>query len=241
MSTTKKKPGRVATRPETIERSIHLVRCEKIMFDFDLAVLYEVDTRILVQAVKRNIERFPEDFMFQLSVVELESWRSQFVISNSGVRMGLRRPPFAFSEQGVAMLSSVLRSPRAVEVNIQIMRTFVRLRALMLTHRDLASKLNRPEKSTTSNSPSCSKLFGNSWLNRPQTRDARSVCGTSSDGWVRAGIHARAAAADSRSSRTAQRGDVTIRDLRPGHEHDLLFSVHLGRARSDRKRLRPPA
>lgn len=146
MSRTKPEPARATTSHERIERSIYLVRGEKVMFDFDLAGLYEVETRILVQAVKRNIERFPQDFMFQLSGAELENWRSQFVISNSGVRMGLRRPPFAFSEQGVAMLSSVLRSPRAVEVNIQIMRTFVRLRALMLTHRDLTAKLAALEK-----------------------------------------------------------------------------------------------
>jgi len=116
------------------------------MLDFDLAKLYGVETKVLVQAVKRNIDRFPEDFMFRLSKQELNDWRSQFVTSNPGAKMGLRRSPCAFSEQGVAMLSSVLRSKQAVQVNIQIMRAFVKLRELMLTHQDLARKLRQLEK-----------------------------------------------------------------------------------------------
>ena len=92
MGTTKQEPARATTGLERIERSIYFVRGEKVMFDFDLAALYEVETRILIQAVKRNIGRFPEDFMFQLSGVELENWRSQIVMSNSRVRMGLRLP-----------------------------------------------------------------------------------------------------------------------------------------------------
>jgi hypothetical protein len=98
------------------------------------------------QAVKRNLNRFPEDFMFQLTKVELEDWRSQIVTSNPAAKMGLRRPPYAFTEQGVAMLSSVLRSERAVMVNIEIMRTFVRLRELLATHADLARRLDELEK-----------------------------------------------------------------------------------------------
>jgi len=140
---------RNATAPvplEQIERRIHIIRGAKVLLDFDLAELYGVETRALVQAVKRNLERFPEDFMFKLSSGELEQWRSQFVTSKPGAKMGLRRPPYAFSEHGVAMLSSVLRSQRAVEVNIQIMRTFVRLRRLMLTHRDLARRLGELEQ-----------------------------------------------------------------------------------------------
>jgi hypothetical protein len=93
---------------ERIERSILFIRGDKVMLDFDLAKLYDVETRSLNQAVKRNIERFPADFMFQLTSEEFQEWRSQFVISNPGAKMGLRRPPYAFSEQGVAMLSSVL-------------------------------------------------------------------------------------------------------------------------------------
>jgi len=109
-----------------------------------LAELYEVEPRALVQAVKRNIERFPPDFMFQLSKVEFENLKSQIVTSNWG---GLRRAaPYAFTEQGVAMLSSVLNSRRAVQVNIEIMRAFVRLREIMSTHKDLVRRLNEMEK-----------------------------------------------------------------------------------------------
>ena len=103
--------------------------------------MYGVETRTLVQAVKRNLAGFPDDFMFQLSEDELEQWRSQFVLSNPSLKMGLRRPPYAFTEQGVAMLSSVLRSKRAVQVNVQIMRTFVRLRRMLADHEELSRKL----------------------------------------------------------------------------------------------------
>ena len=114
------------------------------MLSTHLAELYEVEPRALVQAVKRNIERFPPDFMFQLSKVEFQNLKSQIVTSNWG---GLRRAaPYAFTEQGVAMLSSVLNSRRAVQVNIEIMRAFVRLRELMATHKDLVRRLNEMEK-----------------------------------------------------------------------------------------------
>ncbi len=113
---------------ERIEQAIRLIRGQKVMLDMDLAELYGVGTKVLVQAVKRNENRFPSDFMFQMSKDELEDWRSQIVTSNPGTKMGLRRPPYCFTEQGVAMLSSVLRSERAVKVNVEIMRTFVRLR-----------------------------------------------------------------------------------------------------------------
>jgi hypothetical protein len=110
---------------ERIERRIFLIRGHKVMLSNDLAELYEVEPRILVQAVKRNIDRFPEDFMFQLSQEEFSILKSQIVISSWG---GLRRAtPYAFTEQGVAMLSSVLRSKRAIQVNIEIMRAFVML------------------------------------------------------------------------------------------------------------------
>jgi hypothetical protein len=116
------------------------------MLDRDLAELYGVETRVLVQAVKRNLRRFPADFMFQLSKQELENWRSQFVMSNPNTKMGLRRRPYAFTEQGVAMLSSVLHSDRAVDVNIAIMRAFVRLREMLATHADLARRLDELER-----------------------------------------------------------------------------------------------
>ena len=131
---------------ERIEQSILSIRGQKVMLDRDLAALYEVETRQLVQAVKRNIDRFPDDFMFQLSAEEFENWRSQIVISNPSAKMGARRRPYAFTEQGVAMLSSVLRSPRAVAVNVEIMRTFVRLRQMLASHAGLARKLAALER-----------------------------------------------------------------------------------------------
>ena len=110
---------------ERIEKSILMMRGQKVMLDRDLAELYGVTTAALNQAVKRNSDRFPADFMFQLDREEFEDWISQIVISNPGLRMGARRRPLAFTEQGVAMLSSVLRSKRAIQVNIAIMRAFV--------------------------------------------------------------------------------------------------------------------
>ena len=112
---------------ERVENAILLIRGEKVMLDRDRAALYHIPTRVLKQAVRRNIDRFPDDFMFVLDKSEFEAWRSQFVTSKSD-RKGLRYPPMAFTEQGVAMLSSVLNSQRAVQVNITVMRTFVRLR-----------------------------------------------------------------------------------------------------------------
>src|SRR5262249_131171 len=115
------------------------------MLDADLVELYGVETRVLLQAVGRNQKRFPKDFMFQLSKEEYELLRSQFVISKMG-RGSRRYLPYAFTEQGVPMLSSVLRSERAVQVNIEIMRAFVRLREMIATHKDLARKLEALEK-----------------------------------------------------------------------------------------------
>mgnify|MGYP001615489076 CR=1 FL=1 len=122
-----------------IERSILFIRQQKVLLDADLADLYRVETKQLVRAVKRNIDRFPVDFMFQLSNSEVTNLRSQFGTSRSWG--GRRYQPYAFTEQGVAMLSSVLRSPRAVSVNIEIMRAFVRLRQILSTHADLARQL----------------------------------------------------------------------------------------------------
>ena len=139
-------PSTALIPAERIERSILLIRGEKVLLDRDLADLYQVETRVLIQAVKRNIGRFPTDFMFQLSTKELEQWRSQFVMSNPAAKMGLRRRPYAFTEQGVAMLSSVLHSERAVDVNIEIMRAFVRLRQMLASHEELARKLDALEK-----------------------------------------------------------------------------------------------
>jgi len=135
-------PGQV----ERITKTILFLRGERVLLDEDLAVLYGVETRVLVQAVKRNLDRFPEDFMFQLSGEEWEGLRSQSVISKPEGRGGRRYAPYAFTEQGVAMLSSVLHSDQAVRVNIEIMRAFVRLREILSTHADLARKLESLER-----------------------------------------------------------------------------------------------
>ena len=125
---------------ERIEQSIYMIRGLKVMLDRDLAALYGVETRVLKQAVRRNVDRFPDDFMFVLTGKEFINWRSQFVTSNSD-KMGLRHAPMAFTEQGVAMLSTVLNSERAIDVNIAIMRTFVKLRQMLDSHARLAKKL----------------------------------------------------------------------------------------------------
>jgi hypothetical protein len=130
---------------ERIEKSIFLIRDEKVMLDRDLAKLYGVTTSALKQAVRRHSERFPPDFMFVLSLSELQAWRSQIVISKAD-RMGLRHAPMAFTEQGVAMLSSVLHSKRAVVVNVQIMRAFVQLRQMLASNADLSKKLEELER-----------------------------------------------------------------------------------------------
>ncbi len=132
---------------EKIVGKIYLIRGKKVMLDRDLAQMYSVETRTLNQAVKRNIRRFPEDFMFQLTTEEFENWISQIVISNSGKdRMGFRKRPYAFTEQGVAMLSSVLSSPTAIDVNIQIIRVFTRMREMLVSHKDILLKLETLEK-----------------------------------------------------------------------------------------------
>ncbi|MBX2954361.1 MAG: ORF6N domain-containing protein [Leadbetterella sp.] len=129
---------------DRIINKIYQLRERKIMLDSDLAELYGVETKVLNQAVKRNIERFPEDFMFQLSANEHNSLRSQNVTSNT--KGGRRYLPFAFTEQGVAMLSSVLKSKTAIHVNIQVIRVFTRMRELLLNNREILLKLEKVEK-----------------------------------------------------------------------------------------------
>lgn len=131
--------------PGFIERRIYLIRKQKVMLDSDLAELYGVTTKRLNEQVRRNLKRFPEDFMLQLNADEASLLRSQFATSNVG-RGGRRYLPYAFTEQGVAMLSTVLNSERAIQVNIAIMRTFVQLREMLATHKDLAQKLEALEK-----------------------------------------------------------------------------------------------
>jgi hypothetical protein len=152
MEVKKSVKGRIVVPIERITQTILLIRGQKVILDEDLAQLYEVETKALNRAVKRNLDRFPEDFMFQLTTEEFmnlrfqsgtSNLRSQTVTSSWG---GRRYPPYAFTEQGVAMLSSVLRSDRAIHVNIEIMRAFVRLRQILASHKDLARKLAALEK-----------------------------------------------------------------------------------------------
>jgi len=130
----------LSLKVEEIATSIFLVRGQRVMLDHDLARLYGVSTKVLLQAVKRNIERFPSDFMYSLTVKEAANLRSQIVTSSWG---GRRYLPHAFTEQGVAMLSGVLKSRRAIEANIRIMRAFVRFKEFLLAHRELAQKLDK--------------------------------------------------------------------------------------------------
>ena len=130
---------------ERILDKIYLIRDNKVMLDRDLAQLYEVETRRLKEQVKRNITRFPKDFMFELTKEELDKWRKQYGQSNKEI-MGLRIPPFAFTEHGVVMLASVLNSERAVQVNIQIVRVFNRMREMLMTHQELFLKLEQLEQ-----------------------------------------------------------------------------------------------
>jgi len=144
--------SRVLVPVEIIERHILLIRGHKVMLDTHLAELYQVPTKALNQAVRRNIDRFPNDFMFQLTRGEADALISHFAISSlrsqivTSKRGGRRYLPYVFTEQGVAMLSTVLKSKRAIAVNIAIMRTFVRLRQILATHKELAERLQAMEK-----------------------------------------------------------------------------------------------
>ena len=126
-----------------INSKIYTIRNLKVMLDFDLAKIYQVETRVFNQTVKRNILRFPNDFMFQLTKDELDNWRSQIVTSNPNFTMGLRKLPYVFTEQGVSMLSAVLKSKTAIDISIQIMRTFIEMRKYSLTHNELAQKIEQ--------------------------------------------------------------------------------------------------
>jgi hypothetical protein len=154
---------------EIIERKIYLIRGMKVMLDRDLAFLYEINTKVLIQAIKRNKDRFPYDFMFQISEKEFKNWRSQIVTSNPGAKMGLRRPPYVFTEHGVAMLSSVLKSKKAVQVNVAIVRAFIKLRELLATHKDLIleiDKIKREQKGQNKRIQSIISII-NQMLNPP--------------------------------------------------------------------------
>jgi len=143
---------------ESIINKIYLIRGMKVMIDRDLAEMYGVPTKALKQAVKRNKERFPEDFMFEMTNSELTNWRSQIVTSNSD-KMGLRYPPFCFTEQGVAMLSSILNSATAIQVNIQIIRIFSKLKEALLAHKDILLAIEKLEKDVKQNKQDIALIF----------------------------------------------------------------------------------
>jgi hypothetical protein len=131
---------------ERVQSRILIVRGRKVLLDADLASLYGVETRVLNQAVRRNQERFPPDFMFRLSAKELAIWRSHFVMSNPAAKMGMRRPPLAFTEHGALMAATVLNSSRAIQASLYVVRAFVRLRNFLQSHRDIARRLDEHEK-----------------------------------------------------------------------------------------------
>ena len=144
---------------ETITRKIFLIRDQKVMVDRDLAELYGVETKYLKRQVKRNTDRFPEDFMFELTKEEFANWRSQFVTSNSSNKMGLRYAPYVFTEQGVAMLSSVLNSPKAIAVNIKIIRVFTKLREMLFNNKDLLLRMEKIERKLSSQNKNIELVF----------------------------------------------------------------------------------
>ncbi len=144
---------------EAIMNMIYIVRGHRVMLDRDLAVLYGVETKVLKQAVRRNLIRFPKDFMFEMTKKEFENWRSQIVTSNSGDIMGLRYSPYCFTEQGLTMLSCILTSERAVAVNIQIIRAFHKMREMITTHKDILLKLEQLEKRVTDHDEDLKLIF----------------------------------------------------------------------------------
>ena len=148
--------SKAVNTPVRIEESILILRSQKVLLDSTLAVLYGVQTKVLMQAVHRNRSRFPQDFMFQLSIQEVMNLKSQFVTSSWG---GRRKLPHAFTEHGVAMLSSVLNSPQAIRVNIEIVRAFVRLREMISTNKELSRKLDELERKVSTHDKAIAGLL----------------------------------------------------------------------------------
>lgn len=144
---------------QAVANRIRIIRGHRVMLDSDLAELYGVLTKALNQAVKRNIERFPSDFMFQLTAKEFEHWRSQIVTSNPGARMGLRRPPYVFTEHGALQLASVLKSERAVDMSLLVVRAFVRLRELLATNKELAAQFKKLERRLDMSDEAIAELY----------------------------------------------------------------------------------
>ena len=143
-----KNVNQISIPEEIITSKIYVIRGQKVMLDRDLAILYDLDTKQLKRSVRRNLDRFPVDFMFELSKEELVDWRCQFGTSKSEV-MGLRVAPFAFTEYGIIMLASVLNSERAIKVNLQIVRAFIHMREIILSNKEILSRLERVERTIT--------------------------------------------------------------------------------------------
>ncbi|MBI2386232.1 MAG: ORF6N domain-containing protein [Elusimicrobia bacterium] len=155
---------------------IYVVRGQRVMMDRDLAALYGVKTGALNQAVSRNMERFPEHFMFQLTAKETENWISQIVISNSGLKMGQRKRPYAFTEQGVSSLSAVLRSKRAIRVYIEIIDAFVSMRRVLGNNKKLAQRMEKAEEQLSRHEGEINTLFEDiEALSNPSTGPKRSI------------------------------------------------------------------
>jgi len=144
---------------QIITNKIYLIREQKVMLDRDLAELYGVETRVLKQAVRRNIKRFPKDFMFEMTIREFKNWRSQFVTSNSSDKMGLRYEPMVFTEQGVAMLSSVLNSERAIAVNIKIIRIFTKMRKMLTDNLNVKLEIEEIKKKLSNQNKNIELVF----------------------------------------------------------------------------------
>lgn len=148
----------ITAADELIMNKIYVVRGQKVMIDRDLAELYEVETKRLKEAVRRNENRFPEDFMFEMNKKEFENWRSQFATSKED-KQGLRYAPFCFTEQGVTMLSCVLNSDRAIDVNIQIIRIFTKMKEMLLTNKDILLQMQKVENKLTEHDEDIKLIF----------------------------------------------------------------------------------
>ena len=163
---------------ETISNKICLIRNQKVMLDRDLAILYNIETRVLKQSVRRNISRFPTDFMFELSKEEFENWRSQFVTSNSE-KMGLRYAPMAFTEHGILMLSSVLNSDKAIQTNIQIMRIFTNVRQMLFDTTEIRLDITKIQKKLENHDKNIELVFSylDEMTEKEQTKKPRTKIG----------------------------------------------------------------
>ena len=164
-----KKANAISVADESIMNKIYVIRGQKVMIDRDLAELYEVETKRLKEAIRRNINRFPKDFMFEMNKKEFANWRTQFATSKED-KVGLRYAPFCFTEQGVTMLSCVLNSDRAIDVNIQIIRIFTKMKEMLLTNKDILLQMQKVERKLTEHDADIKLIFEylKQLLNPPQ-------------------------------------------------------------------------